>query len=60
MTRKDWEGFKMVVGQPVLFNGGYEGRIIEVCDWSPSMVVVRTERGAVCIPFSDCSPMEGN
>ena len=28
---------------------GYEGIVTEVCDWDSGMVVVRLDRGSVCV-----------
>jgi len=42
---------KREVGQRVIANG-FEGTIIEVCDWDNGLVVVTLPRGTVCVGFS--------
>lgn len=44
------------VGTRVTYSG-YEGTIIEVHAWAPTMVTVRLKSGPVCVTLSDLKPL---
>ena len=43
---------KKEIGQRVWCNG-YEGTIVAICEWAPTMVEVELARGIVCVSFND-------
>jgi preprotein translocase subunit YajC len=45
------------VGQKVVFNGGFFGTIIKVCEWADNkMIEIRNSSGVCCIPVEDARP----
>lgn len=51
MTTQSTPGPEFKVGDRVTFNGGFPGVVIQL--YSLGMIVVRGERGSVCIPVED-------